>query len=84
MRTVRSPTVRPWARAQWRITEVGVATVMGHVSTLTAEPTSAASDCLVPGSVEALNSRGAGCSDEVVTAVLGLVLDRRDESEFAV
>ena len=40
--------------------------------------------CLVPGSVEALNSRGAGCSDEVVTAVQFLKLDRRDESEFAV
>jgi ubiquinone/menaquinone biosynthesis C-methylase UbiE len=40
--------------------------------------------CLVPGSVEALNSRGAGCSDEVVTAVLVLELGRRDESEFAV
>ena len=41
-------------------------------------------ECLVPGSVEGLNSRGAGCSDEVVTAVQGFVLDRRDESELAV
>ena len=40
----RSLTVRPWARAQWRITEVDVATVMGQVSTLTAEPASAAID----------------------------------------
>ncbi len=40
--------------------------------------------CLVPGLMEGLNSRGAGCSDEVVTAVQDFVLDRRDESELAV
>ena len=40
--------------------------------------------CLVPGLMEALNSRGAVCSDEVVTAALGFVLDRWDKSEFAV
>jgi len=40
--------------------------------------------CLVPGLMEGLNSRGACCSYEVVTAVQGLELDRRDEPELAV
>ena len=40
--------------------------------------------CQVSGLTGDVNSRGAGCFGEVGLAVLGLILDRWDESDLAV